>query len=176
MRLGLVAAKDNSNRFPGKNKYIVDGFPLFYHSVKLLKESSLIDDVVVATDSEFILEYCKEKNIKTVWRPKNASRDEDKLISILRYAYYSLDQSYHTIVGIMANCPGNKLEDIEKGIILKEENDLKEVRSFDPNGLENGVLILDREILETNRDISYYIGSIQTTGKEIHYKTDLDEN
>ena len=98
---------------------------------------------------------------------------KDKLISILRYAYYSLDIEYDVIVSIMANCPQNSLEDIEKGIKLMKKNNLKEVRSFDKNGLENGIMILDKEIIQDNRDISYYLGGIITNGKEIHYKKDL---
>ena len=88
MILGLVAAKENSNRFPGKNKYILDGKPLFWYSVEPLLQSELIDDLYVVTDSEFIQNYCLERNVKTIWRPKNATRDEDKLINILRFAYF----------------------------------------------------------------------------------------
>lgn len=171
--LGLIAAKSNSNRFPGKNSYIIEKEPLFFHSVKPLLESKLIDEVYVVTDSEIISNYCKEKGVKVIWRSKNATRDEDKLINILRYAYYTLDTEYDIVVTIMANCPKNSLEDVEKGIKLLKNNKLKEVRSFDKNGLENGIIILDREVIQDNRDISYYLGGIITEGKEIHYKEDL---
>ena len=171
--LGLVAAKNNSNRFPGKNFHLVNNEPLFYHSVKSLINSQLVDDVYVVTDSMLIKNYCDKNNIKIIWRSKNAARDEDKLINILRYAYYSLDIEYDVIVSIMANCPQNSLEDVEKGIKLMQENNLKEVRSFDRNGVENGIIILDKEIMHDNRDISYYLGGITTNGKEIHHKADL---
>ena len=171
--LGLVAAKENSNRFPGKNFHLVNNEPLFYHSVKSLINSQLVNDVYVVTDSIIIKNYCDEKNINVIWRYKNATRDEDKLISILRYAYYSLDIEYDVIVSIMANCPQNNLEDVEKGIKLMQENNLKEVRSFDEKGVENGIMILDKKIIQDNRDISYYLGGIITNGKEIHYKEDL---
>lgn len=171
--LGLVAAKENSNRFPGKNIHLVNNEPLFYHSVKSLINSQLIDDVYVVTNSVTIKNYCDEKNINIIWRSKNATRDEDKLISILRYAYYSLDIEYDIIVSVMANCPQNSLEDVEKGIKLMQENNLKEVRSFDRKGIENGIIILNKEIIQDNRDISYYLGGIITNGKEIHYKEDL---
>ena len=62
MILGLVAAKDNSNRFPGKNKHIHNGEPLFWHSVKPLLDSK-IDDVYVITDSNYIKSYCEERNV-----------------------------------------------------------------------------------------------------------------
>ena len=80
MIVGLVAAKNNSNRFPGKNKFIYNNKPLFWHSVEPLLHSSLIDDVYVITDSTEIQDYCKLNNVKTIWRPKNATRNDDKLI------------------------------------------------------------------------------------------------
>lgn len=171
--LGLVAAKHNSNRFPGKNYYDLNGDPMFLHSVNPLLESLLVDDVYVITDSDVIKSYCDQRGISVIHRPKNATRDEDKLISILRYGYYTLDIEYDTIVSVMANCPGNTTQDINTAIELLKSNNLKEVRGFGPDGLENGLMVLDKEILQTNRDISYYVGGITTQGKEIHYKEDL---
>jgi len=176
MIVGLVAAKDNSNRFLGKNKYIYNKEPLFWHSVEPMLKSKRIDDVYVITDSEYIKEYCKLREVKVIWRPKNATIDDDKLISILRFGYYNLDMRYNKIVSIMANCPGHTEKDIDRGIDRMEKYNLKEIRSFDKYGKENGIIIIDREIIETNRDISYYLGSIETDAKEIHYKEDLDEH
>ena len=175
MILGLVAAKNNSNRFLGKNKYIYNKEPLFWHSVKPMLKSKRIDDVYVITDSEYIKEYCEKRNVKVIWRPKNSARDNDKLISVLRYGYYCLDKSYDKVVSIMANCPGHTSEDIDSGIKKFEDYKLKELRSFDSLGKENGIMILDKTILEDNRDLSYYLGSITTCAKEIHYKGELDE-
>jgi 3-deoxy-manno-octulosonate cytidylyltransferase (CMP-KDO synthetase) len=132
MILGLVAAKDNSSRFLGKNKFIYNGKPLFWHSVEPLLQSNLVDDVYVITDSVDIEKYCHKNNIKTIWRPKNASRNEDKLINILRFGYYNLNVDYNI-----------------------------------------GILVLNKEIIQNNNDISYYMGNIQTQAKEIHYKEDL---
>ena len=37
-------------------------------------------------------------------------------------------------------------------------------------------MILTKKIMESNCNISYYIGSIETQAREIHYKGDLNEN
>jgi hypothetical protein len=73
----------------------------------------------------------------------------------------------------MANCPGHNSQDVDKAIKLLKNNKLKEVRSFNDNGEENGILVLNKEIIQNNTDISYYMGNIQTQAKEIHYKEDL---
>jgi CMP-N-acetylneuraminic acid synthetase len=172
MILGLVAAKDNSNRFPEKNKHIHDGKPLFWHSVKPLLDSK-VDDVYVITDSDYIKSYCEERNVGVIWRPKNATRDEDKLVSILRFGYYSLDVDYDIVVSLMANCPGHSTKIIDDGIDLLQDKKMREVRSFNNDGEESGLLIFSKEILQNNFDISYYIGGLTSDVKEIHYKEDL---
>jgi len=172
--VGLVAAKANSNRFPGKNLHLVEGKHMFMHSVEPLLSSKYIEKVYVLTDSEDILKHCQANSIDTIWRPTNASRDEDKLISVLRYGYYSLDEEYDAIVSVMANCPGYTSLDIDNGIKLLIESNLREVRGYDHSGVENGLLILDKTILESNHDISYYVGAVHSQAKEIHYKEDLE--
>lgn len=174
MVVGIVAAKENSKRFPGKNNYIVDGKPMFWHSIKPLLDSSMVDDVFVVTDSIKIKEYCeKQKDVNVIWRPKNACRDEDKLISILRFAYYSLDKEYDHMISIMANCPGHTSLDVNKSLTLVKEKNLREVRSFNDEGEESGILVFSKEILTNNFDVSYYIGSINSNVNEIHYKEEI---
>jgi len=171
--LGIVAAKENSKRFPGKNKHIFNGAPLFWHSVKSLLESRMVDDVYVITDSEFIKSYCDKRDVGVIWRPKNATRDEDKLISVLRFGYYSLDTSYDIVAALMANCPGNTGATVDAAIDLLQSKNLREVRSFNAAGEESGLLIFSKEILQNNFDISYYMGSVISDVGEIHYEGDL---
>ncbi len=174
MILGLVVAKENSSRFPGKNKYLHEGKPLFWHSVEPLLRCDKVDEVYVVTDSEYVKSYCEERHVGIIWRPRNAARDEDKLVNILRFGYYNLDKEYEAVVSIMANCPGHNARDIEKGIELLEERGLREVRSFDKNGEESGLLIFSKDILEGNFDISYYMGGVFSDVTEIHYQEDLE--
>lgn len=171
--VGLVAAKENSNRFPNKNIHMVNEVPMFMNSVQPMLDSNMVDEVYVITDSKFIKSYCDENGIGVIWRTKNATRDEDKLITILRYGYYNLDIEYDIVVSLMANCPGNQTSDIDNGIDTMIKHKLKEVRGFGTDGVENGLMILDKEILQSNRDVSYYLGGVITNGKEIHYKKDL---
>ena len=170
MILGLVAAKDKSNRFVGKNKHIHHGRPLFWHSVEPLLESEKVDEVYVITDSDYIKSYCEERNVGVIWRPKNATRAEDKLINILRFGYYNLNKEYDIVVSLMANCPGHSTNVINDGINLLQNKKLREVRSFNKDGDESGLLIFSKEILQNNFDISYYIGGLTSDVKEIHYK------
>ena len=176
MNVGIIAAKANSKRLTDKNTKLVAGVPLFWYSVQPLLDAKTIDKVYVATDSLLIKQYCENKNVSVIWRNINAVRAEDKLISVLRYAYYSIEESADAIVTIMANCPGHTSESVAKLVKMFYNMNLQEVRSFDSEGEENGLMIYSKEIMESNRDISYYIGCMVTENvKEIHYEQDLNE-
>ena len=172
--VGIVIAKDTSKRFPGKNKHIVDGEPLFWHSVKPLKESQGIDDVYVATNSEEIKNYCEQRGVKVIWRGPNVSEDEEPLFSVVKYTYKSLEKSYDTAAVVMANCPGHRITTITDAIHILIKNNLREVRSYDSNGVESGLLVFNTEIFKEDK-ISAYVGAITSDVKEIHRIEDLDD-
>lgn len=170
--LGLVIAKENSNRFPNKNIHIVNGKPMFFHSVELLSSIDIIDDVYVATNSDYIGYCCDVNNIKTIWRGVNVSEDEEPLFSVLKYCYKAINCKYDIVVNLLANSLNHTKNDIEKSIEVLTKHNLKEVRSYNIDGVENGLLSLDASVFD-NYEISSYVGMIQSKAKEIHTVDDL---
>lgn len=172
--VGIVCAKEDSIRFPGKNKYVHDGYPLFWHSVRPLIDSNYVDDVYVATDSYEIIEYCKKKKVHVIYRGVNANFTDEPLIGVLNYCVKSINKKYDAVITIMANCPNHSVLDVDKAITLFMNNiELKEVRGFDKDGLETGLLLFDCNIVKSNTNISSHIGSVVTEGYEVHFKEDL---
>lgn len=175
MIVGIVAAKENSSRFPGKNVFPVRGAPLFWHSVSPLLAATEVDDVVVATDSPAIQAYCEGHGVRVHWRHRNAARAEEPLLNVLRQAYQSLDPEYEAIVSIMANCPGHQPAAIDAAVRMLRERDLKEVRSFNAAGDESGILVLRRDVLLDAPQVSTYMGAIISDVREVHFRSDLHE-
>ena len=173
MIVGIVAAKENSNRFPGKNIYELNGIPLFWYSVQPLLDSSLISNVYVVTDSTFIKEFCEKRMVKVIWRPKNATVDDDPLLNILKFAYYNLDESYEIVVTIMANCPGHTVWAVDEAIGMMKKGDFLEIRSFNSQNDESGLMVFRKSVITKNLQISSHIGAVKSEVKEIHYKTDV---
>ena len=52
MILGVIPARLNSTRFPNKILYPLNGKPVIEHVFDRSKKSSLLEDVIVAVDSE----------------------------------------------------------------------------------------------------------------------------
>lgn len=171
--VGVVAAKANSVRFPDKNIQILRGEPLFWHSVKPLMESRYVDCVYVATDSEVIENYCNERGVAVIRRGVNVIYDEAPLLSVLKYAYQSINCKYAYVATIMANCPNHTAFELDNAIRLIKSKSLKEVRGFDKDGIETGLMVFDSTVIDTATAISSHIGSIVTGGTEIHYRDEL---
>jgi CMP-N-acetylneuraminic acid synthetase len=172
--VGIVVAKNKSSRLPGKNYYPVDGYPMFWHSVSCLLNSSYVDKVYVATDDEEnIASYCKERGVDVIKRGVNSSQPEEPLFDVIKFSYKSIDSSYDIVANVMANSIGHKPEDLDKAIEILVSKDLKEVRSYSEDNVENGILILDSDVLFEKNQLSSYVGMIQNGAKEIHYLSDL---
>ena len=173
MILGVVAAKHDSKRLPGKNRIDVGGKPLFWHSVQPLLDATLVDRVCVATDSDEIREYAEARGVAVIWRPKNAARPDAPLLSVLRFALENSDEDYAFVASIMANCPGHAGATVDEAIRMAQANSLREVRSFNDEGSESGLLVLSREAVLESASISVYMGAITSDVNEIHVKEDL---
>lgn len=173
--IGIIAAKSQSLRFPGKNRYYYKGTPLFWHSVEPLLTSTRVNDVIVTTDCMEIANFCSEKEVKVYSRHLNAVENEAPLIEVLKHVCLNYPANFDYVITIMANCPGHTCTDVDKAIEMIENNpDLNEIRSFDYEGNETGLMVFNKKTIMRACAISSHIGAITTNGFEVHYKTDLD--
>ena len=173
--VGIIIAKENSIRFPGKNYFTVNGKPMFYHNVELLKNCKEIEDVFVCTDSPYIRKYCVENNVRVIFRGQNVSHDEQPFLDVLKFAYQSIFNRFDYIVSILANTIGHTQESLDSAVSLAVENDISDLRSFDDTGKESGIIILKESVILNNASISAHMGAVTSNGKEIHYKEELNE-
>lgn len=183
---GIIIAKENSKRFPGKNYFEYKGKPLFMHNVDLLKKCYFIDDIYVATDSPYIIQYISsyninpknKKEIKIIKRKINAVYDEQPFLDIVKFVYLSLSKKYDLIVSILANSMKHKLSSLETGheIFLKESNNnVNEARSFDDEGNQSGIFFFREKLLLNFQSSIHQMVSILDNGKEIHFKDEIYE-
>ena len=161
--LSLVAAKQHSTRLPSKNFASVDGLALYQWGLKALEP---FDPWLVCDWKTF--------HMRSVFRPKHIAQDDQPLIMVFEYAYRILNSNADVVATVMANCPGHKPEDVQKAINILIEYNLLEVRSYNENGVENGIWVFRPEIFKAKR-VSAYVGAITVPGVyEIHTKKDLE--
>lgn len=85
--IALVPMRHHSQRVPGKNYRPLAGKPLYQHIIETLLNVSEVDEIVVDTDSEPVLEGLRRKfpQVKTIERPAHLRADDVPMNDILIY-------------------------------------------------------------------------------------------
>ena len=177
--IGVIPVKANSKRFPNKNIKELNDKPLFCHSIDALYFSPNISKIFVPTNSQFVKDYINLNygdKVDIIDRSINISKDDDPLLTVLKFVHYSIDIEYDKMVVIMANCPGHNVEFVNKALELVKNTNSLEFRSFNSRGEENGLMIFDRKVIEFNNNISAHICfAVNDSASEIHYENELNE-
>ena len=81
----LVPMRHHSQRVPGKNYRLLAGKPLFHHIIETLLAVPEIDQIVVDTDSEPVMDDLGKHfpEVKIIDRPENLRADEVSMNDIL---------------------------------------------------------------------------------------------
>lgn len=161
--LAVIPSRYDSTRFPGKPLAIINGKPMVQHVYERVKESKLIDKVIVATDDERIFNVVKNFDGKVVMTSKKHESGTDRICEVIKNIKCDL------VVNVQGDEPGINPKDIDKaikplikdkkinistiairinkGIDLNDENKVKVV--FDKN---NFALYFSRNCIPFDRD------------------------
>lgn len=116
--VGIIPARYPSTRFFGKPLALIGGKPMIHHVIKQARKASLLDDVLVATDDERVVEAVREVGCQGVLTDPELPSGTDRIASVAQ----SLDAKI--IVNIQGDEPMIHPEDIDKVVeILKNNND-----------------------------------------------------
>jgi CMP-N-acetylneuraminic acid synthetase len=83
--IALVPMRHHSQRVPGKNYRPLAGKPLFHHIIETLLAVPEIDEIVVDTDSESVIEGLRQNfpQVKIINRPESLRADEVPMNEVL---------------------------------------------------------------------------------------------
>jgi CMP-N-acetylneuraminic acid synthetase len=117
----FLPAKGSSERIPSKNMKLLDGKPLFLHTLEKLCECDFIDEVYLDTDSDGILEYAPHLRYKPLKRSPELASNKTTGDMLLFNEANAVDADIY--VQVMCTLPFIRKETIEKGISVLQEND-----------------------------------------------------
>lgn len=85
--IALVPMRHHSQRVPGKNYRLLAGKPLYQHIVETLLNVPEIDEIVIDTDSEPVMDGLRKNfpQVKIIDRPVNLRADDIPMNDILIY-------------------------------------------------------------------------------------------
>ena len=80
--IGVIPARFNSQRLPGKVLLHIGDKPMVHWVYDRARQSSLLDELLVATDSRSVHQYCKSFNIPVMLTEEHAS-GSDRLYEVM---------------------------------------------------------------------------------------------
>jgi CMP-N-acetylneuraminic acid synthetase len=104
--LVIIPARGGSKRLPGKNLKILGDIPLIQHSINYaIAAGTLIDTIIVTTDSDAIATIARDAGVQVIKRPAQLSGDHELVISAMQHALESLPNSYQNVVLLQPTNP-----------------------------------------------------------------------
>lgn len=119
--LGLINARGGSKGVPGKNIRLMLGKPLIAYSIEIAKLSTLINRVVVSTDSPEIAMIARDYGAETPFlRPAELASDSslqiDSIIHAVDYLESEEEQKYDYVCLLQPTSPVRLINDLDGAI------------------------------------------------------------
>jgi CMP-N-acetylneuraminic acid synthetase/regulator of RNase E activity RraA len=117
----FLPAKGTSERIPSKNMKLLNGKPLFLHTLEKLCECAFIDEVYLDSESDEILNYAPHLPYKPLKRPPELAGNQSTGDMLLYHEAQAVDADIY--IQVMCTLPFIKRETIEKGVSILREGD-----------------------------------------------------
>ena len=141
--LAIIPARGGSKRLPNKNILELAGKPLIAYTIEAAKKSKYIDDIIVSSDSDNILNIAKDYNIKTIKRPDYLASNTAKTIDVIKHVIENIIGEYDYIVLLQPTSPLRNEKHIDEAIELlnaKEADAIVSVCEMDHSPLWSNTL------------------------------------
>lgn len=123
MILGTICCRGGSKGVLGKNTRLLNGKPLITYTINMAQKSKYLDDLIVSSDSQEILNIAKNNGVEfTLVRPDEFSTDTASKWPVFIHAVENYEkQTGNTvsyIVDMDVTVPLKTTQDIDNAIIL----------------------------------------------------------
>lgn len=176
--VGIIPARMESSRFPGKPLADILGMPMIGHIYHRCKMSNILDDVYVATCNTEIYDYIESLGGKVIMTANTHERASDRAAEALNIIEKDLGQKIDIIVMLQGDEPMVKpsmIEDAVKPLIddptLPVSNLMSEIKTEiewnDPNEVKvvsdcnNNALYFSREPIPSNKKYDEHISAFK---------------
>ncbi|HIF9435034.1 TPA: cytidylyltransferase domain-containing protein [Photobacterium damselae] len=112
--VAFLPAKGSSSRIESKNMRLLDGKPLFLHTLEKLVDSDLFDDVYLDTESDDVIEAASEVKCKILKREKNLASNKTDGNKLFMNEVNNVDADIY--VQVLCTSPFIDIETIKKGV------------------------------------------------------------
>ena len=86
--LGVIPARYKSRRFEGKPLALIDGMPMLKRTYQRAKLSQELDELIVATEDQRIVDYCESEGIPVVMTSGDCLTGTDRIAEVAAQSNY----------------------------------------------------------------------------------------
>ncbi len=126
--LAIIPARGGSKRLPRKNILDLNGKPLIAWSIEAGRQSRYIDNVVVTSDDDEILDIAKNFGSNTIKRPNELASDTASSFDAIAHTIEN-SKAYDYIILLQPTSPLRDAKHIDEAIELLESKDADAVVS-----------------------------------------------
>jgi len=141
--LGVIAARKDSKRLPGKNIKLLNGRPLITYTIKTALLSKKLNDIIIYSNDEMILKIAEGYGINSMKEPDYLAEDHIMPEVAIEYLLRQLDKTYDAVVLLQPTSPLRIHEDVDNCIKMFFDGgfdsvvsviQFKKLYTFMPNG------------------------------------------
>lgn len=136
--VAIIPAREGSRRVPLKNITLFRGKPLIAHAIDHAKASRYIDDIIVSSDSDVILQYAQPPIIP-IKRPTYLATDHATSEAIIAHVLYTLPKLPDWFVLLQPTSPLRTAADIDT-CLERAHKHSGQCISFNEYGKRNGAV------------------------------------
>lgn len=111
MIIGVIPARFNSSRLPGKPLILIGNKPMIQHTYESAKKSKLLDKIIIAVDDKRVYDAAKSFGAQVRMTSKDLPSGSDRIASVIKKTF-----SADIIVNIQGDEPFIKGEMIDEAI------------------------------------------------------------
>jgi CMP-N-acetylneuraminic acid synthetase len=126
--MAVIPARGNSKGIPRKNLKLLGGKPLVVWAIDALKDSKLVDLVVVSSEDKKIQEIAFKNKVGVIDRPKGLSSDAATATEVVEHAI-SLFPDYNIVITYLPTSPFISGSDIDKMVEMLIEKKAKAIQA-----------------------------------------------
>jgi len=117
--LAIIPARGGSKRLPNKNILFLNGKPLIEWTIQAAKKSKYIDNIIVTSDSDKILEIAKHNDVLALKRPQELATDYATTVDVIKHVLTEFNE-YEYIVLLQPTSPLRNEKHIDEAIEMLE--------------------------------------------------------
>jgi CMP-N,N'-diacetyllegionaminic acid synthase len=123
MILGAICCRGGSKGLIGKNSKLLNGIPLITYTIKTAQESKLLNDLIVSTDDQLLIDIAKANNVNVPFvRPLELATDQASKWPVFIHAVENYEKitgkNVSIIVDMDVTVPLKTSKDIDNAIQL----------------------------------------------------------